>query len=76
MKEKLSVITPKKLGRVLGHNYANIYALGENEQSNAKDPQKVKCGKEIKAKMEKEAHLTGGGARKETVSNYCWCMNL
>ena len=52
-KEKLSVITPRKLGRVLGQKYANIYALGEHAQTLAKDPELVKRGRAVKAKMEK-----------------------
>jgi len=59
-KEKLLVITPKGLGRVLGHKYANIYALGEHSQSLAKDPQAVKRSRAIKAKMDK-----AGGAQEE-----------
>ena len=66
--KELTEITPQQVGRVLGHKYANIFALGEYAQSLGKDRQAVERGNAIKGKMQKAAPLTGADKVREETS--------
>jgi len=58
MKE-LKTMTPEKLGLVLGQQCAAVYALGENVESVASNPQTVKQGKDALEFLRKQRHVSG-----------------
>ena len=55
--KELVIMTPEKLGMVLGQKQANLYGMKDYFQSLAKEPQAIERGKAVKREMEQQAHI-------------------